>query len=104
MPVPLRAAIGLDNVFNLPPADGAAGVGHLLEFEAAGIAQAHVPTGVDDRVHGVLVADGALVGPRPAAGRERGRLGEAGRRIRSCSCCKDTKTMLNRCSIPQCIK
>lgn len=65
--VPLRAAISLDNVFDLPPADGTAGIGHLLQFEAAGVTQTHVSTGVDDRVHRVLVTDRALVGPRPAA-------------------------------------
>lgn len=65
--VPLRAPVGLDNVFDLPSADGTAGVGHLLEFEAAGVAQTHVSTGVDDRVHRVLITDGALVGPRPTA-------------------------------------
>lgn len=59
----LRAAVRLDDVFDLSPADGTAGVGHLLEFEAAGVAQTHVSAGVDNRVHCVLVADGALVGP-----------------------------------------
>ena len=63
----LRAPVGLDNVFDLPPADGTAGVGHLLEFDAAAVAQTHVPTGVDNRVHRVLVTDGALIGPRPTA-------------------------------------
>lgn len=63
----LRAPVGLDNVFDLPPADGTAGVGHLLEFEAAGVAQTHVSAGVDDRVHRVLVTNGALVGPRSTA-------------------------------------
>lgn len=61
----------------MSPADGTAGVGHLLELEAAGVAQTHVSTGVDDRVHRVLVADGALVGPRLPARREGGGLGEA---------------------------
>lgn len=81
-PAPLRAAIGLDDVFDLPPADGAAGVGHLLEFEAAGVAQTHVSTGVDHRVHAVLVADGALVGPQ--RWKRRG-LGEADGGIWGCS-------------------
>lgn len=58
---PLCAAVGLDDVLDLPPADGTAGVGHLLELEAAGVAQTHVSTGVDDRVHHVFVADGAFV-------------------------------------------
>lgn len=75
---PLRAAVGLDDVFDLSSADGTAGVGHLLEFEAARVAQTHVAAGVDDRVHRVLVTDRALVGPRPTACWERGRLGEAG--------------------------
>lgn len=60
----LCAAVGLDDVFNGPSADGAAGVGHALEPQAAGVAQAHVATRVDHRVHHVLVADGALVLPR----------------------------------------
>lgn len=63
----LRAPVRLNNVFDLPSADGTAGVGHLLEFEAAGVAQTHVSTGVDDRVHCVLVTDGALIGPGPTA-------------------------------------
>lgn len=62
----------------MSPADGTAGVGHLLQLQAAGVAQTHVSTGVDDRVHRVLVADGALVGPRLSARRERRGLGEAG--------------------------
>ena len=56
----LRAAVGLDDVFDLSPADGTAGVGHLLELQSAGVAETHVAAGVDDRVHRVLVADGAL--------------------------------------------
>lgn len=59
----LRAAVGLDDIFDCPPADGAASVGHFLEFEATGVAQTHVSAGVEDRVHHVLVADGALVAP-----------------------------------------
>lgn len=77
----LRAPVGLDNVFDLPSADGTAGVGHLLEFDAARVAQTHVSAGVDDRVHHVLVTDGALVQPGPAARRERGGLGEADRGV-----------------------
>lgn len=65
--VPLRAPVGLDDVFDLPSADGTAGVGHFLEFEATGVAETHVSTGVDDCVHHVLVTDGALVRPRPTA-------------------------------------
>lgn len=64
---PLRAAVGLDNVFDLPSADWTAGVGHLLEFEATGVAETHVSTGVDDRVHSVLVTDRALIRPSPMA-------------------------------------
>lgn len=61
---PLCAPVGLYNVFNSPPTDWTAGVGHLFEAQAAGVAQTHVTAGVDDRVHRVLVADGALVWPR----------------------------------------
>lgn len=75
--VPLCAAIGLDDVFYLPPADGTAGVGHLLEFEAAAVAQTHVSAGVDYRVHWVFVTDGALVRPWPSTRWERRGLGEA---------------------------
>lgn len=60
----LCAAVGLDDVFDCPPTDRAAGVGHLLELEAAGVAQAHVSAGVQHSVHHVLVADSALVAPR----------------------------------------
>lgn len=76
----LRAPVGLDDVFDCPPADGAASVGHLLELQAAGVAEAHVSAGVENGVHDVLVADGALVAPRARAGRERGRLWVAGER------------------------
>lgn len=86
--VPLRASVGLDNVFDLPSADGTAGVGHLLEFETTGVAQTHVSTGVDDRVHHVLVTDRALVRPRPTAWWERRWLGEADWWIWGCSCGK----------------
>lgn len=73
----LCAAVGLDDVLDWPPADGAAGVGHALEPQSAGVAQAHVAARVDHRVHHVLVADGALVLPRARRRREGGRLGEA---------------------------
>lgn len=59
----LRAPVGLDDVFDCPPADGAARVGHLLEFETTGVAETHVSTGVEDRVHHILIADGAFVAP-----------------------------------------
>lgn len=82
----LRAPVDLDDVFDCPPADGAARVGHFLELEAAGVAETHVSAGVKDRVHHVLVADGALVAPRGRAGREGGGLGVAGeRRARGCA-------------------
>jgi hypothetical protein len=35
----------------------------LLEAQAAGVAEAHVTTGVDDRVHSMFVANGTLVTP-----------------------------------------
>lgn len=74
----LRAPVGLDNIFDCPSADGAARVGHLLEFEPAGVAETHVATGVEDRVHDVLVANGAFVAPRARAGWKGRRLGMAG--------------------------
>lgn len=81
----LCAPVCLDDVFDCPPADGAARVGHLLEFEATGVAETHVSTGVEDGVHHVLVANGAFVTPR--AGREGRGLGVAGEwRARSCTC------------------
>lgn len=90
----LRAAIGLDDVFDLSPADGTAGIGHLLQLDAAGVAQTHMSAGVDDRVHRVLVADGALIGTRLPAWRERGRLGEADRRTGGRSCSVNRKETL----------
>lgn len=81
----LRTPVGLDDVFDCPPADGAACVGHLLQFEAAGVAETHVSTGVQDRVHHILVANGALITPR--AGREGRGFWMAGeRRARGCTC------------------
>lgn len=59
----LCAPVGLYNVFNSPPADRTAGVGHLFEAQAAAVAQAHVTTRIDNRVHCVLIADGALIQP-----------------------------------------
>lgn len=59
----LCAPVGLYYVFNSPPADWTAGVGHLFEAQATAVAQAHVTTRIDNRVHCVLVADGALVQP-----------------------------------------
>lgn len=69
---PLSAPIGLYNVFDGSPADWTAGVGHLFEAEAAGVAETHVSAGVDDGVHCVFVADRALVRPRARGGWERG--------------------------------
>ena len=64
MPLPpyarLRTPVGLDDVLDGASADGTARVVHLLQLEAAGVAEAHVATGVEHRVHRVLVADGAL--------------------------------------------
>lgn len=62
----LCTSVGFDDVFNLPSADGTAGVGHFLELQATAIAETHVSTRIDDRVHCVLVADGALIRARPA--------------------------------------
>lgn len=82
----LRAPVDLDDVFDCPSADGAACVGHFLELKAAGVAETHVSAGIKDRVHHVLIADGALVAPRGGAGREGGGVGVAGeRRARGCT-------------------
>lgn len=59
----LGAAVGLDDVLDGAAADGAAGVHSLLEAQTAGIAEAHVATCVDDRVHRMLIANGALITP-----------------------------------------
>ena len=63
----LGASVGLDDVLDGAAADGAAGVQSLLEAQTAGIADAHVATCVDDRVHCMLVANGALVAPLACA-------------------------------------
>lgn len=63
----LGAAVGLDNVLDGAAADGAAGVQSLLETQATGIAEAHVAARVDDRVHCVLIANGALIAPLSCA-------------------------------------
>lgn len=82
----LRAPVGLDDIFDCPPADGAARIGHLLEFEATGVAETHVSTGVEDRVNHILVANGAFVTPRAWAGWEVGEIWVAGeRRARGCT-------------------
>lgn len=59
----LGASVGLDDVLDGAAADGAAGVQSLLEAQAAGIAEAHVATRVDDCIHRVLIANGALIAP-----------------------------------------
>lgn len=82
----LRAPVGLDDVFDCPPADGTARIGHLLEFETTGVAKTHVSTGVEDCVHYILVANGAFVAPRARAGWEGGGLWVAGEwRARGCT-------------------
>lgn len=52
--------ICFDNVFNGPPAYGAAGVDLSLQLQPAVVAQTHVAAGVDDRVHLLVEADGAF--------------------------------------------
>lgn len=47
--------------------------------------------GVEDGVHHVLVADGALVAPRGRAGREGGGLGVAGERRAGGRTCGEKK-------------
>lgn len=59
----LGASVGLDDVLDGAAADGTAGVQSLLEAQTAGIAEAHVATCVDDCVHRVLIANGALITP-----------------------------------------
>lgn len=59
----LGAAVGLDDVLDGATADGAAGVQGLLEAQATGVAQAHVATRVDDRIHCVFIANGAFITP-----------------------------------------
>lgn len=52
--------VDLNDVFDGPPADGAAGPSLPLEPQAAAGAQAHVSTRVDDRVHFAIEAHRAL--------------------------------------------
>ena len=52
--------VDLNDVLDGPPADGAAGPGLPLEPQAAAVAQAHVSTRVDDRVHLAIEAHRAL--------------------------------------------
>lgn len=61
----LSAAVCFDDIFDGPSANGAAGIGHLLELQPAGIAETHVSTGVNDCVYHVLIADGAFIYPGP---------------------------------------
>lgn len=79
----LGAPVGLDDVLDGAAADGAAGVQGLLEAQATGIAEAHVAACVDDRVHCVLVANGALITPLARAW-GHWRLRQAHRRIGGC--------------------
>lgn len=79
----LGAAVGLDDVLDGAAADGAAGVQGLLEAQAAGVAEAHVTARVDDCVHRVLIANGALLTPL-AHGRGHWRLRQALRRVGGC--------------------
>lgn len=74
----LRASVGLDDVFDCPPADGATRICHLLEFEATRVAETHVSAGVEDSVHHVLIANGAFITPRASAGWEGRGLWVAG--------------------------
>lgn len=59
----LRAPVGLNNIFDCPPANGAARIGHFLQLEATGVTETHVSAGVEDGVHHILIADGAFVTP-----------------------------------------
>lgn len=59
----LGTAVGLDDVLDGATADGAAGMQGLLEAQATGIAQAHVATRVDDRIHCMFIANGAFIAP-----------------------------------------
>ena len=52
--------VGLNDVLDGPPADGAAGPGLPLEPQATAVAQTHVSACVDDRVHLAVEAHGAL--------------------------------------------
>ena len=83
-PAGLRA-VRLDDVLDGPPADGTAGIDLLLQLQAALVAQAHVATGVDDRVHLLVEAHGALASLDDAlwggeGGGDRGAQGGAGGR------------------------
>lgn len=59
---PSRAlrAVYLNNIFDDPSADWAAGIELLLQLKTAGVAEAHVSAGVDHRVHLVVKANGAF--------------------------------------------
>lgn len=52
--------IDLNDIFDGPPADGAAGPGLPLEPQATAVAQAHMSTRVDDCVHFAIEAHRAL--------------------------------------------
>lgn len=49
-----------DDIFDGPPADGAARIDLSLELEPAVVAQTHVAAGVDDGVHLLVEANGAF--------------------------------------------
>lgn len=68
--------IRLDDIFDGPAADGAAGVDLSLELQPTLVAQTHVSAGVDDRVHLLVEAHRAL----PALPRQRQLWSGEGRR------------------------
>lgn len=53
-------AVYLNNIFDDPSADWAAGVELLLQLKTTGVAEAHVSAGVDHRVHLAVKANGAF--------------------------------------------
>lgn len=83
---PLSAPVGLYNVFDSSPTDRTASVGHLFEAEAAGVAETHVSTGVDDGVHCVFIANRALIWPWAWGRWESGGFGETDRWVGCRSC------------------
>lgn len=52
--------VGFDDIFDRPPAYGATCIDLSLQLQPAVVAQTHVPTGVDDRVHLLIEANGAF--------------------------------------------
>lgn len=63
--------ICFDHILDGPPAYGTACIDLSLELQPTVVAQAHVSTSVDDRVHLLIEADGAL-----SAFASRGQLGD----------------------------